>query len=577
MDAQKIYQAWLHHPDLLEADRKELLDLAGKTEEVEDRFYQELAFGTAGLRGIMGTGTNRMNVYNVARAAEAYARYLLAYDPEVRDKGIAISYDSRLNSEHFARIAAAAFVNHDIKVLFSDELRPVSYLAFAVRHYLCAGGIMITASHNPKQYNGFKVFGPNGAQLPVEVSDLVAAEIARIADPIACYHAFPEWDSLTRNDNLRFLGQDLDAAYENMALELSPHPEAIRLAQDFKLVYTPLNGTGRKPVCRLLKGLGLKQFYLVEKQAMPDGNFPTTPYPNPEDPKALTLALELMEQEKADMVLATDPDADRLGVVVRDLEGKPYLLSGNETGLLLLDYILSEKKLAQRPFAVTTIVSSRLVEPLAKSHGVEVFRTLTGFKNMARVIEKEADHRGRDFCFAYEESFGYLCTPNIRDKDAVSAAMLMTEMACLAKRQGESCYQRLEHIYQRFGYTAEKTWSFVREGQAGQATIKRAMTTIRAAGQEAFPELKLRSISDYEQLLRLNLLTGEQEELAEERSNVLVYELEGLDWFACRPSGTEPKLKLYLGVTRHSKAEAQAALSELESKVREQIEKALAE
>lgn len=577
MDAQHIYQSWLDHPDLLEEDRKELLELAGKPEEIEDRFYQELAFGTAGLRGIMGPGTNRMNVYNVARAAEAYARYLLESDAEVREKGIAISYDSRINSERFARIAAAAFIRHGIKVLFSDELRPVPYLAFAVRHYHSAGGIMITASHNPRQYNGFKVFGPNGAQLPVEQSDRVAEEIAKIGDPIACYHALPDWDSLTENEAMHFLGQDLDTAYENMALELSLHPEAIRLAPNFKLVYTALNGTGLKPVCSLLKGMGLKELHLVEEQALPDGNFPTTPYPNPEDPKALTLALELMEREGADMLLATDPDADRLGVVIRDQEAKPRLLSGNETGLLLLDYILSEKKWTKQPFVVTTIVSSRLVEPLAKAHDVEVYRTLTGFKNMARVIEEEADREGRDFCFAYEESFGYLCTPYIRDKDAVSAALLMTEMACLAKRQGESCYQRLERIYQRLGYAAEKTWSFVREGQAGQAAIRRAMATMRTAGQEAFPELELRSISDYEQLVRLDLQTGEREELREERSNVLVYELAGLDWFACRPSGTEPKLKLYLGVSRPDKAEAQAALQLLEAKVREQIEKALAE
>lgn len=575
--AQKIYQEWLQNPQLDPEDRQQLQAMSA--EEIEEAFYQDLQFGTAGLRGVLGLGTNRMNYYTVAQAAEGFARYLAGKGADVKKRGIAISYDSRHFSPEFAELAARIFVHHGIQVRLSDELRPVPLLSYAIRHFNCAGGIMITASHNPKAYNGFKAYGEDGGQLPVEVSDQVSAEIAQITDPIALYHSIPSRAILEKQPSWLMMGQDLDQAYDQVALAHTIRPDLVAKHRDLSIVYSPLHGAGNKPVRRLLAQLGFTNISVVPEQELPNGDFPTAPYPNPEAREALELGIQLAEEKKADLLIATDPDADRLGLACRTQTGDFVVLSGNRIGCLLLDYILGAKQaqgtLEANSFAVSTVVSSRLPDAICDYYGVKLYRTLTGYKNIATVIQDHDDEGQEHFQFAYEESFGYLVGKFVRDKDAVSAALLVGEMAAVAAEAGETVYDRLQRIYQRHGYAAEKTISLVREGMEGQERIKGAMQIVRASKAEFFAPLLAEKISDFASSEVLDLKTGQTTPLDQDKSDVLVYELAGGDWFATRPSGTEPKLKIYMGVTRSDQATAEKDLAKLEHIVADKIEEAL--
>lgn len=574
--AEQRYKSWVTHPRLDEATRQELLAIKSQTGEIEERFYQELQFGTAGLRGILGAGSNRMNDYTVARAAAGFAEYICRQGEAMKNRGVAISFDSRHRSTEFAQLSAHILASRGVRVLLSDELRPVPFLSFAVRHFHCAGGIMITASHNPREYNGFKVYGEDGGQLNPEAAAAVAEIMDSIEDPISLLQ---DAKDAKLKAPIEAMGENLDSAYEEMVLGLSLCEDAVRRHSDLKIIYTPLHGAGNKPVRRTLSAVGFKQVMVVPEQEKPDGDFPTAPYPNPEFREALQMGIELAEKEKADLLIATDPDADRTGVAVRSASGDFVVLSGNEIGCLLMDFVLSAKKaeggIPENAFCVTSVVSSRLPLAICEHYGVKVYQVLTGFKFIAEKIREYEEEGDGHFLFAYEESFGYLAGHDVRDKDAVVSSMLIAEMAADSADRGETLYERLQHLFSRYGYAAEHTLSFVREGISGQERIASVMAEIRSQMQDYFPELEIRRILDFSIPAAYDLASGEKTAIPYTNSNVLVFELDGLDWFACRPSGTEPKLKVYLGAYRDSKEKAEEALEKLKAAAAKPIEAAL--
>lgn len=575
-EALNRYQLWLSAEGFDAATKAELKAIEGQTAEIEDRFYQDLQFGTAGLRGILGAGTNRMNFYTVARAAEGFARYYESRGADFCKRGLAISYDSRHFSREFAELTARVFIGHGIDVYFSSRLRPVPYLSFMIRKYGCAGGAMITASHNPKKYNGFKAYGEDGGQFPPEAAAIVAANMAKVTDLPAVLAAAPSFAEIEKSPQFHLVDRDLDEAYANYAASLAINPEAVLRHKDLEIVYTPLHGSGLHPVTDVLKKIGLENVKVVPEQAEPDGDFTTCPYPNPEMREALEMGIQLAEKEHADLLIATDPDADRTGLAVRTKEGDFIVLTGNQIGILLMDYILSAKEkrgtLGDKSFCVTTVVSSRLPKRIAAHYKVDLALTLTGFKYIAEQIQKRQDEGDETFQFGYEESFGYLYGHNVRDKDAVITSMLIAEMACVAADEGQTLYDRLQDLYKRFGFGAEKTVSLQREGKVGLEKIAACMKELRAEYKTVFADQPVSAISDFQTRQRVELASGKTEALEQEQSNVLIFELDDLDWFAIRPSGTEPKLKIYFGVYHNDRAEAEKLLEARVKAVVERVE-----
>lgn len=564
--ATERFQYWTTDPGFDEATRQELLAIADQPNEIEDRFYMDLEFGTAGLRGVLGAGNNRMNIYTVARASEGYARFLSAQGETVKTRGVAISYDSRRFSSEFATLSARIFVSHGIKVYLSDELRPVPMLSYAIRHFQTAGGIMITASHNPAKYNGYKAYGEDGGQLPPEAATAVSDVMTSIEDFPSLLHCLSEADA--RATGLwQDMGADLDEAYTAMLEKLAINRDAVRRQSQLKIVYTPLHGAGNKPVRRILQRIGFTNILVVPEQELPDPNFSTVAYPNPEERSTLNLAIELARKEGADLVIATDPDADRTGVCVRSSAGEYIVLSGNQIGLLLMEYILSAKKaagtLAEKSFVVTTIVSTKLTQRIAAAYGVTLFECLTGFKFIGELIKEKDEFGDMSYQFGFEESFGYLAGTDVRDKDAVVASMLIGEMAAAAADKGQTLYDLLQSIYQRYGFAAEKTISITLEGKEGIARIKSGMATLRAEKDVGVPGVDVVAIRDYQTRDRLDLRTMAAAPLDLPVSDVLLYELSGLDWFCIRPSGTEPKIKIYFGVYAESQAVCDQRLTEM--------------
>ncbi|NLC26431.1 MAG: phospho-sugar mutase [Fastidiosipila sp.] len=574
--AQKRYLDWIENPALDKATYKELKTISGDKAQIEDRFYQDLQFGTAGLRGIMGAGSNRMNIYTVARAAAGLAEYIKQQGKDAAARGIAISYDSRNNSSMFAELAARIFVSNGLTVHFSDELRPVPMLSFAVRHFNCAGGVMLTASHNPKDYNGFKAYAADGAQLGPDAADSVAKEMARIKDLPAVIANSLTLEQARKSQLWQDMGSDLDAAYDEMLLQISLQSDVVARHSDLPIVYTPLYGTGNKPVRRILEKIGFKNVYLVKEQELPDGDFPTTPFPNPELPETLNLAIDLAKELQAPLVMATDPDADRVGISVRRSDDSYYTLSGNEIGILLMEYILKTKKelgiLPDKPFVVSSIVSGRLSDRICAAYGCDLYRVLTGFKFIAEAIHEHEDKGDGKFQFGYEEAFGYLAGSSVRDKDAVVSCMLLAEMAAVAADEGETLLDRLDRIYATYGYAAENTISIVREGKSGSELIKNTMSEMRSDPFNGFSSLPIRSLSDFDKLIKINLENSKEGKLNYDRSNVLLYELEGLDFFCIRPSGTEPKIKIYFACYADTQEECDRKLENLSATVMDRIE-----
>lgn len=565
MDYLKEYERWCTEPAFDEKTKKELLEIKGNDEEIKDRFYKELEFGTAGLRGVIGMGTNRMNKYTVGKATQGLANYII--EQGTQDKGVAISYDSRRMSDEFSLQTALILNANGIKTYLFEKLRPVPELSFAVRQLGCTAGIMITASHNPPKYNGYKVYWDDGSQIVAPRDKDIIAKVRAISD-------FKEIKTISKEEAVNkglfnVVGTEMDDKYINTLKSLVLNPEIVREeGKKLKIVYTPLHGTGNTVTSRLLKELGFENVYVVPEQEKPDGNFPTVDYPNPEDKKAFKLALELAKKVDADVVLANDPDADRLGIYTKDTKTGEYMTyTGNMSALLIAEYRISQMKekglLPADGMFITTIVSSELAKAIAKNYGLECIEVLTGFKNIGAVIKKAEEKKDKTYVFGFEESYGCLIGDYARDKDGISAVMSLCEAAAYYKSKGMTLWDQMMKIYEKYGFYKEDQVSIVLEGADGAEKIKSMMTNMRNNLPEKIGKYKVIEFKDVELDEIKNLLTGEQRKTGLPKSNVLYYELENNAWCCVRPSGTEPKIKLYMGVKADSMESAEKDLEEL--------------
>ena len=565
MDYLKEYERWCTEPSFDEETKKELLEIKGNDEEIKDRFYKELEFGTAGLRGVIGMGTNRMNKYTVGKATQGLANYII--EQGTQDKGVAISYDSRRMSDEFSIQTALILNANGIKTYLFEKLRPVPELSFAVRQLGCTAGIMITASHNPPKYNGYKVYWDDGSQIVAPRDKDIIAKVRAISD-------FKEIKTISKDEAIQkglfnVVGKEMDDKYINTLKSLVLNPEIVKEeGKKLKIVYTPLHGTGNTVTSRVLKELGFENVYVVPEQEKPDGNFPTVDYPNPEDKKAFKLALELAKKVDADVVLANDPDADRLGIYAKDTKTGEYMTyTGNMSALLIAEYRISQMKekgiLPKDGMFITTIVSSELAKAIAKNYGLECIEVLTGFKNIGAVIKKAEEKKDKTYVFGFEESYGCLIGDYARDKDGISAVMSLCEAAAYYKSKGMTLWDQMMKIYEKYGFYKEDQVSIVLEGADGAEKIKSMMTNMRNNIPEKIGKYKVIEFKDVELDEVKNLVTGEQRKTGLPKSNVLYYELENNAWCCVRPSGTEPKIKLYMGVKADSMEMAEKDLEEL--------------
>ena len=565
MDYLKEYEKWCTEPSFDEETKKELLEIKGNDEEIKDRFYKELEFGTAGLRGVIGMGTNRMNKYTVGKATQGLANYII--EQGTQDKGVAISYDSRRMSDEFSLQTALILNANGIKTYLFEKLRPVPELSFAVRQLGCTAGIMITASHNPPKYNGYKVYWDDGSQIVAPRDKDIIAKVRAISD-------FKEIKTMSKEEAIKkglfnVVGTEMDDKYIGTLKKLVLNPEIVKEeGKKLKIVYTPLHGTGNTVTSRLLKELGFENVYVVPEQEKPDGNFPTVDYPNPEDKKAFKLALELAKKVDADVVLANDPDADRLGIYAKDTKTGEYMTyTGNMSALLIAEYRISQMKekglLPADGMFITTIVSSELAKAIARNYGLECIEVLTGFKNIGAVIKKAEENKDKTYVFGFEESYGCLIGDYARDKDGISAVMSLCEAAAYYKSKGMTLWDQMMKIYEKYGFYKEEQVSIVLEGADGAEKIKSMMTNMRNNLPEKIGKYKVIEFKDVELDEIKNLVTGEQRKTGLPKSNVLYYELENNAWCCVRPSGTEPKIKLYMGVKADSMESAEKDLEEL--------------
>lgn len=565
MNYLEEYQKWCESTDFDEETKKELLSIRENKEEIEDRFYKELEFGTAGLRGVIGAGTNRMNKYTVGKATQGLANYIL--EQGTKSKGVAISYDSRKMSKEFSLQTALIFCANGIKAYLFENLRPVPELSFAVRNLGCTAGVMITASHNPPKYNGYKVYWDDGAQI-------VSPRDKDIINKVRAVEKFSDIKQISKEEAiekglLKIIGTEMDDKYLNILKNSVLNPNIMKeQGKKLKVVYTPLHGTGNTVTERLLKELGLENVYVVPEQSKPDGNFPTVDYPNPEDPKAFKLALELAEKVEADVVLATDPDADRLGIFAKDSKtGKYMSYTGNMSALLIAEYRISQMKekgiLPDDGMFITTIVSSNLAKAIAKHYNLECIEVLTGFKNIGAVMKKAEENKDKTYVFGYEESYGCLIGDYARDKDGIAAVMALCEAACYYQSKNKTLWDAMMDIYEKYGYYKEAQPSIVREGVQGAQEIKDMMTKMRNTDIEKVGDYKVLTFKDVDKDIVKNMQTGEITKTGLPRSNVLYYELENDAWCCIRPSGTEPKIKLYMGVKGNTDEEASEKLEKL--------------
>lgn len=565
MDYLKEYKKWCESSEFDEETRKELLEIKDNEKEIEDRFYKELEFGTAGLRGVIGAGTNRMNKYTVGKATQGLANYIL--EQGTQDEGVAISYDSRKMSKEFSMQTALILNANGIKTYLFENLRPVPELSFAVRELGCTAGVMITASHNPPKYNGYKAYWNDGAQI-------IAPRDQEIIEKVKAITNYNEIKTITREEAeqkglFHIVGTDMDDKYLKVLKSKVLNPEIVKKqGKDLKVVYTPLHGTGNTIAERLLKEIGLANVYVVPEQKEPDGNFPTVDYPNPEDPKAFKLALELAKKVDADVVLATDPDADRLGIFAKDTKTGEYMeYTGNMSALLIAEYRISQMQekgiLPEDGMFITTVVSSELAKAISKYYNLECKETLTGFKNIGAVIRKAEETKSNTYVFGYEESYGCLIGDYARDKDGIAAVMALCEAACYYKEQGKTLWDAMQDIYKKYGYYKEAQVSIVLEGADGAKKIQEMMTNMRSNLVEKIGDYKVLTFKDIKEDIVKNMETGEITKTGLPTSNVLYYALEDDAWCCVRPSGTEPKIKLYMGVKGTSNEDATQKLEEL--------------
>ena len=565
MNYLEEYEKWCESPEFDEETKKELLSIKDDEKEIEDRFYKELEFGTAGLRGIIGAGTNRMNQYTVGKATQGLANYILEQGTE--NKGVAISYDSRKMSKEFSMQTALILCANGIKTYLFESLRPVPELSFAIRELQCTAGIMITASHNPPKYNGYKVYWDDGAQI-------VSPRDKDIIAKVRAVESFSEIKQMSEEEAkdkglLNFVGTEMDDKYIEKLKSLILNPEIVKeQGKKLKVVYTPLHGTGNMVAERLLKEIGIENLYVVPEQKEPDGNFPTVDYPNPEDPKAFKLALELAKKVDADVILATDPDADRLGIFAKDTKTGEYKdYTGNMSALLIAEYRISQMKekgiLPKNGMMITTIVSSNLTKAIGEYYGLQVFEVLTGFKNIGAVMRKAEENKDKEYVFGFEESYGCLIGDYARDKDGIAAVMALCEAACYYQSKGMTLWDQMIAIYEKYGYYKETQVSIVREGAEGAEEIKQMMTNTRNKDIEKIGDYKVLTFKDIDRDYVKNMITGEESKSGLPKSNVLYYELEDNNWCCIRPSGTEPKIKLYMGVKGKTDEEASKKLEDL--------------
>ncbi len=565
MNYLEEYRRWCESTEFDEETKKELLGIKDNEKEIEDRFYKELEFGTAGLRGVIGAGTNRMNQYTVGKATQGLANYILEQGTE--NKGVAISYDSRKMSKEFSMQTALILCANGIKTYLFESLRPVPELSFAIRELKCTAGIMITASHNPPKYNGYKVYWDDGSQiLSPRDKDIIAK--VRAVENFSQIKQMKEEEAKNKG-LLNFVGKEMDDKYIEKLKSLILNPEIVKeQGKKLKVVYTPLHGTGNMVAERLLKEIGIENLYVVPEQKEPDGNFPTVDYPNPEDPKAFKLALELAKNVDADVILATDPDADRLGIFTKDVKTGEYRdYTGNMSALLIAEYRISQMNekgiLPKNGMIITTVVSSNLTKAIGKYYGLEVIEVLTGFKNIGAVMKNAEENKDKQYVFGFEESYGCLIGDYARDKDGISAVMALCEVACYYKSKGKTLWDQMIQIYEKYGYYKETQVSIVREGAEGAEEIKKMMTSTRNKDIEKIGNYKVLMFKDIEKDYVKNMITGEESESGLPKSNVLYYELEDNNWCCIRPSGTEPKIKLYMGVKGKTDEEATKKLEDL--------------
>lgn len=559
MNYKERYNNWLENDYFDAKTREELMSIIDEN-EIEDRFYQDLKFGTAGLRGKIGAGTNRMNKYTVSMATQGLAQTIVKHGQEAMDRGVAIAYDVREFSDEFAEIAARVLAAHGIKVYLFDGIRTTPILSFAVRRLGTISGIVVTASHNPREYNGYKVYWEDGAQILDIIADDILAEIDSIED--FSHIKLMDLDAALENGLITYIGKELDDEYNQIIVDMAINED---IDKDVRVVYTPLNGTGNIPVRRVLSDRGFTNIFVVPEQENPDFNFTTVGYPNPEDPKAFDYAVKFGKEKDADILIATDPDCDRIAMMVKDSNGEFVFLNGNQTGALIVHYILSQRSakgnLPENSAIVKSIVTGDLGKVIAKKYGVETFETLTGFKficEKANEFEETGEHT---FIMGYEESIGYTYGTHVRDKDAVVTAMVIVEMAAFYKKRNINLLDLLEDIYKEFGYYNERLISIVLEGLEGSKRIGRMMDYFRKNPIQKLGDMKLETTIDY-------LL----DDTGNSKSDVLKYYLDDGSWYAIRPSGTEPKIKLYIYSKGKGKGESQVKLDTIENEVREKMD-----
>ena len=565
MGYMETYREWCDNQYFSDEARAELASIAGNEAEIEDRFYKNLEFGTGGLRGVIGIGTNRMNIYTVRKATQGLANFIIREN--AADRGVAIAYDSRRMSPEFADEAALCLNANGIKAYIFPTLRPTPELSFAVRDLHCIAGIVVTASHNPPEYNGYKVYWEDGAQITAPKDTQIITEVNNVTDFNSVKTMDKDEAKIAGLYNV--IGYDLDDRYIAALKKMSINGDLIKkVADDFTIVYTPLHGTGNIPARRVLKELGFKNVYVVPEQEKPDPDFTTLEYPNPEDPKAFTLALKLAKEKNADIILATDPDADRLGVYVKgDKPGEYHVLTGNMSGCLLAEYELSQMKengtLPEDGALIKTIVTTNLANGIAKYYGVNLIEVLTGFKYIGEQILKfETTGKGH-YCFGFEESYGCLIGTHARDKDAVVASMALCEAAAYYKSKGMSLWDKMIEMYERYGYCMDGVQSLTLKGKEGIEKIQNTLEKLRKDVPTEFDGLKILSARDYREDVIKDMVTGKTTKTGLPKSNVLYYDLEDDVWVCIRPSGTEPKLKFYYGVKGTSFEDAQEKLDKL--------------
>lgn len=569
MNEMAQYLFWRTDAYFDEATKRELAAIENDEKEIQDRFYKDLTFGTGGLRGVIGAGSNRMNIYTVRKATQGLANYILKKGGE--NKGVAIAYDSRRFSKEFAMETALCLAANGIKAYVFDSLRPTPELSFAVRKLGCISGVVITASHNPPEYNGYKVYWEDGAQITAPLDKEIIAEVNAITD-YASVKTMPLFDA--QRDGLYVtIGKEIDDAYMAELKKQILHPEVIQAAKDLKIVYTPFHGTGNVPACRVLSELGFEQVFVVEEQRMPDPNFSTLEYPNPEDPKAFYMALELAKKVGADIVLATDPDADRLGVYALDKHTGEYVaFTGNMSGMIICEYILRERTanatMPANPALVSTIVTTNMAKVIAKEYGLHFIEVLTGFKYIGEQIKFFEQENTYNYVFGLEESYGCLAGTHARDKDAIVAVMCLCEVAAWCKVNNGTLWDMMLDMYEKYGFYKESQYTITLKGVSGGQKIAEIMDTLRKNPPKSFGECKVLAMRDYQEHKRIDFESGEETATDLPTSNVLYFELPNDMWCCARPSGTEPKIKFYMGAKGASLAEADAQLEQITEAVK---------